>query len=163
MNELLAVIVSAAIVDNIVFTKMLGLCPFIGLSKQTPLAAGVGVATTAVLTLACMVAWVFDAITPDGWQVLQPLAFITIVAVIVQMTEMLCRLFAPLLHRHLGVFLPLIATNCAVLGIMLLTLRDASASVAGLVFLSPCFVWRPSANASLRRGSPLFFREHRWR
>ena len=128
MSELLAIIATAAIVDNIVFSKMLGLCPFIGLSKQPSLAAGVGTATTIVLTLACMAAWIFSAITPDNWQILQPLAFIVIVACLVQIMELSCRLFFPLLHRHLGVFLPLIATNCAILGIMLLALRGATPS-----------------------------------
>ena len=118
------VIATAAIADNIVLAKMLGLCPFIGLSKRLNVAVGIGVATTAVLTAACMMSWGVDKLLPPSLLVLRPLVFIAIVAAVVQAVEMLVRLYAPLLHRHLGVFLPLIATNCAVLGVMLIALRE---------------------------------------
>ena len=123
MSAFAAMVVTAALAENIVLAKMLGLCPFIGLSRRLDVAIGVGLATTAVLTLACAIAWGLNALLPAPLLVLRPLLFIAVVAVAVQSAEMALRLFLPLLHRTLGVFLPLIATNCAVLGIMLLLVQ----------------------------------------
>lgn len=124
MSEIIAVVLAAALADNILFAKMLGLCPFINLSKRVETAAGIGAATFVVLTVSCMAAWALNAALPDSWAALRPLLFIAVVACLVQVAEILTRLAAPLLHRRLGVFLPLIATNCAVLGVMLLAVRD---------------------------------------
>lgn len=127
MSEFFAVVIVAALVDNIVLAKMLGLCPFIGLSKRLDVAVGVGAATTVVLTVACALAWGLNILLPPAFIALRPLVFITVVAAAVQAVEMFMRLAMPLLHRTLGVFLPLIATNCAVLGIMLLITQQEDA------------------------------------
>lgn len=128
MSAFTATVLAAAIADNIVLGRMLGLCPFIGLSKRIDIATGVGIATTAVLTTACMLAWCIDRLLPPSLGPLRPLIFIALVACTVQATEMLIRLTLPRLHRALGVFLPLIATNCAVLGVILLALHPPSTS-----------------------------------
>lgn len=132
MDEFFAIIISAAVVDNIVLAKMLGLCPFISLSKRLSLAVGVGVVTTFILTAAVMMIYAVEVLIGGvaGLQPLRPLVFIALIAVAVQAVEILMRVFLPLLHRSLGVFLPLVATNCAVLGVVLLALRDYPASFA---------------------------------
>ena len=122
----IAVIVAAALADNIVLAKMLGLCPFAGLSRRLDVAFGVGCATLAVLTLACAAAWLADYFLLDGIPALRPAVFIAVVAALVQFAELTTRIKFPVLHRALGVYLPLVATNCAVLGVMLLALAPDS-------------------------------------
>ena len=117
-----AVIAAAALADNIVLSKMLGLCPFAGLSRRLDVAFGVGCATLAVLTFACAVAWLADYFLLANAPALRPAVFIAVVAALVQFAELLMRMRFPVLHRALGVYLPLVATNCAVLGVMLLAL-----------------------------------------
>ena len=117
-----AVIAAAALADNIVLAKMLGLCPFTGLSRRLDVAFGVGCATLAVLTLACAVAWLADFFLLAQVPALRPAVFIAVVAALVQFAEIVMRIQLPILHRALGVYLPLVATNCAVLGVMLLAL-----------------------------------------
>ena len=117
-----AVIAAAALADNIVLAKMLGLCPFTGLSRRLDVAFGVGCATLAVLTLACAVAWLADFFLLNQAPALRPAVFIAVVAALVQFAEIVMRIQFPILHRALGVYLPLVATNCAVLGVMLLAL-----------------------------------------
>ena len=127
MSDIATLIVVAALADNIVLSKMLGLCPFIGTSKQPTIAAGVGVATMAVLTAAAAAAFAVDEwITIPAWR---PLVFIALAAGMVQAAELFLKLFLPLLHRALGLYLPLIATNCAVLGIMLLAAQKPPESI----------------------------------
>ena len=128
MSAFFAVVIATALADNIVLTRMLGLCPFIGLSKRLDVATGVGLATTVVLTSACALAWGLDQLLPPALTMLRPLLFITIIACAVQGIEMFLRLTLPLMHRTLGIYLPLIASNCAVLGIMLLTLDTPAKS-----------------------------------
>lgn len=117
-----AVVAAAALADNIVLAKMLGLCPFAGLSRRVEVAVGVGCATWAVLVAACAVAWLADHFLLAGFPALRPAVFIAVVAALVQFAELVLRVRWPLLHRALGVYLPLVATNCAVLGVMLLAL-----------------------------------------
>ena len=131
MSAFVSAVIVAALAENIVLTKMLGLCPFIGLSRRMEVAVVVGIATTAVLTLACAIAWGLQQVLPPSLAVLRPLVFIAVVATAVQATEMVLRLTLPLLHRVLGVFLPLIAVNCAVLGVMLLALQGQAGEPAG--------------------------------
>ncbi|MCH9705265.1 MAG: electron transport complex subunit RsxA [Proteobacteria bacterium] len=133
MSAFIAVVITAALADNIVLGKMLGLCPFISLSRRLDIALGVGVATTAVLTVACALAWCLEGLLPEAFAPLRPLIFIAVVACAVQATTMLMQLTLPLIHRMLGVFLPLIATNCAILGIMLLSLQQENASFTQVV------------------------------
>lgn len=117
-----AVIAAAALADNIVLAKMLGLCPFAGLSRRLDVAFGVGCATLAVLTFACAAAWLADYFLLADAPALRPAVFIAVVAALVQFAETVMRIKFPVLHRALGVYLPLVATNCAVLGVMLLAL-----------------------------------------
>ena len=126
MNDLTVLIVTAALADNIVLSKMLGLCPFIGLSQRKEVAVGVGGATLVVLTAATAVAYAVNA-----WlelPALRPLVFIALAACMVQGAEIFCRLFSPLLYKALGLYFPLIATNCAVLGVMLLAVEKSPES-----------------------------------
>ncbi len=137
MSDVFLLIIATAVADNIILTSMLGLCPFISLSKQMPIAVGVGVVTTFVLALSCAIAWGIHQLLPTALAPILPLLLITVIACIVQITELLMRLYTPKQHRLLGVFLPLIATNCAVLGSVLLILRQdpphslLSATIAG--------------------------------
>lgn len=114
-----ALVFTAAIAENIVLAKMLGLCPFAGLSRRLDVAIGVGAATCAVLTLASVAAHYANMLI-IGLPLLRPMVFIAIASGAVAAAELLMRLFAPVMHRALGLYLPLIATNCAVLGVMLL-------------------------------------------
>ena len=127
-----AIIAAAALAENIVLAKMLGLCPFAGLSRRLSVAVGVGLATTVVLTISAAAAWFLETALLRTWSpthsaVLQPALFIALAACFVQAAELIMRIAMPLMHRMLGVYLPLIATNCAVLAIMLLTARQPDA------------------------------------
>ncbi len=124
MNSLVAVIIAAALAENIVLTKMLGLCPFAGLSRRTDVAVGVGLATCAVLAVASFLAFWADAFLLADFPLLRPLVFITAASAAVAAAELIMRLFFPRMHRALGLYLPLIATNCAVLGAMLIAVRE---------------------------------------
>ena len=133
MDGAVGLIVATALADNLVLTYLLGLCPLIGLSKRLPVAIGVGAATTAVLIVSSALAWVVEWFLPPLLQPARPLLLIAVIACVVQITESLTRLYAPLMHRHLGIFLPLIATNCAVLGGVLIALREAGGRFADTI------------------------------
>jgi electron transport complex protein RnfA len=106
--------------------KFLGLCPFMGVSKKYETAIGMGLATTFVLTLSSILSYVLDhfLLRPLGLEYLRTITFILAIAVVVQFTEMIIRKHSPLLYNILGIFLPLITTNCAVLGVALLTVQQ---------------------------------------
>ncbi len=127
MTEYLLLFVSTVLVNNFVLVKFLGLCPFMGVSKKLTTAIGMGIATTFVLTVASVCSWVVNSfiLQPLGLAWLRTLAFIFVIAVVVQLTELMVRQTSPLLHRLLGIFLPLITTNCAVLGVALLNIYQA--------------------------------------
>ncbi len=118
MKELILVIVGAALVNNIILSQFQGLCPFLGVSKKTETAAGMGAAVIFVITLASFVASVIYkfVLTPLNITYLQTIAFILVIAALVQFVEMFLKKSMPSLYQALGVFLPLITTNCAVLG-----------------------------------------------
>jgi len=122
MTSYLFVILGAVLVNNVVLVRILGLCPFMGVSKKLETAVGMGAATTFVLTLGCGTSYLIDhyVLTPAGLEYLRTLAFIVIIAAIVQVTELVIQKTSPLLHQVLGIYLPLITTNCAVLGVPLL-------------------------------------------
>lgn len=122
MTDYLLLFVGTVLVNNFVLVKFLGLCPFMGVSKKLETAMGMGLATTFVMTLASICAWWIDTwiLIPLGLIYLRTLAFILVIAVVVQFTEMVVRKTSPALYRLLGIFLPLITTNCAVLGVALL-------------------------------------------
>ena len=119
-------ILGAALVNNVVLAKFLGLCPFMGVSGRIEGALGLGLATTLVLTLASSLAWLAEyfVLRPLDAPALRTLTYIFIIAVAVQSTELLMRRFTPLLHQWLGIYVPLITTNCAVLGTALLSSRE---------------------------------------
>lgn len=122
MTSYLFVIIGAVLVNNVVLVRILGLCPFMGVSKKLETAVGMGAATTFVLTLGCGTSYLVDhyVLMPAGVEYLRTLAFIVIIAAIVQVTELVIQKTSPVLHQVLGIYLPLITTNCAVLGIPLL-------------------------------------------
>lgn len=118
-------LISAILVNNFVLVQFLGLCPFMGVSNKLETAIGMSSATTFVLTLASICSWLtFEwLLKPLGLEYLRTISFILVIAVVVQFTEMVVRKTSPLLYKVLGVFLPLITTNCAVLGVALLNIN----------------------------------------
>ncbi len=135
-QELGLLFISAVLVNNFVLVQFLGLCPFMGVSGKLETAIGISAATTFVLTLAAACSWVTNAwiLVPLGLEYLQTIAFILVIAVVVQFTEMLLAKSSPMLHRVLGVYLPLITTNCAVLGVALLNVNKEYGFLQSLVF-----------------------------
>lgn len=127
MTDYLLLLVGTVLVNNFVLVKFLGLCPFMGVSKKLETAIGMGLATTFVLTLASVCAWAVNAfiLVPLALEYLRTLAFILVIAVVVQFTELAVRKTSPALYRLLGIFLPLITTNCAVLGVALLNVNQS--------------------------------------
>ncbi|MCR8923929.1 electron transport complex subunit RsxA [Dasania sp. GY-MA-18] len=118
-------LISAVLVNNFVLVQFLGLCPFMGVSNKLETAIGMSSATTFVLTLASICSWLTYQwlLVPLGLEYLRTISFILVIAVVVQFTEMVVRKTSPLLYKVLGVFLPLITTNCAVLGVALLNIN----------------------------------------
>ncbi len=122
MLSYLAIIFSAILVNNIVFAQFLGICPFIGVSKNLDSAFGMGMAVTFVMVVATAVTWLLQhyVLLPLGVGYIQTIAFILVIAVLVQMLEIVMKKSSPGLYAALGVFLPLITTNCAVLGVAII-------------------------------------------
>ncbi|EUJ11393.1 electron transport complex, RnfABCDGE type, A subunit [Methylophilaceae bacterium 11] len=116
------ILISTVLVNNIVLVKILGLCPFMGVSKKLEASVGMAAATAFVLTLGSMTSWAINhyLLEPNHVEYLRTLSFIVVIAGVVQLTEMIMEKSFPLLYQMLGIFLPLITTNCAVLGIPLL-------------------------------------------
>ena len=136
MTSYLFVIIGAVLVNNVVLVRILGLCPFMGVSKKLETAVGMGAATTFVLTLGCGTSYLIDhyVLMPAGVEYLRTLAFIVIIAAIVQVTELVIQKTSPVLHQVLGIYLPLITTNCAVLGIPLLNVAMHHDLLESLLF-----------------------------
>lgn len=126
MLEYISIIVTAIFVNNIVFAQFLGICPFIGVSKKLSSAVGMGAAVTFVMLLATVVTWILQSycLDPLGLGFMQTIVFILVIAALVQMLEMILKKITPSLYMALGVFLPLITTNCAVLGVAIQVVRD---------------------------------------
>jgi len=135
MSDIFAILVGAILVNNFVLTQFLGLCPFMGVSNKVETAIGMSAATVFVLTLASACSYlVFHyLLLPLGLDYLRTLSFILVIAVVVTLTELIMHHVSPLLHRILGIFLPLITSNCAVLGVALLNINQ------GLNFLDSLF------------------------
>lgn len=125
MIEAWFILLSTVLVNNFVLVQFLGLCPFMGVSRKLDTSTGMALATTFVLTLAAASSWVVENVilAPLGLEYLRTLSFIVVIAAVVQLTEMWVRKSSPLLHEVLGIYLPLITTNCAVLGVALLNTR----------------------------------------
>lgn len=136
MTEYFLLLVSTVLVNNFVLVKFLGLCPFMGVSSKVDTAIGMSFATTFVLTLASACSYLVDTflLAPLDLQYLRTLCFILVIAVVVQFTEMVVHKTSPVLYRLLGIFLPLITTNCAVLGVALLNVNEQHNFVQSIVY-----------------------------
>ncbi len=136
MSDYALILVGTILVNNFVLVKFLGLCPFMGVSRKLETAIGMGLATTFVLTLASVCSYLANTILlqPLGIEYLRTITFILIIAAVVQFTEMVVHKTSPLLHNVLGIFLPLIATNCAVLGVALLNAQHAHSLVESAIY-----------------------------
>jgi electron transport complex protein RnfA len=126
MTEYLLILISTIFVNNIVLVKFLGLCPFMGVSRKVETAIGMSAATTFVLTLSAVLSYMVNnwVLAPLELEYLRTIAFIITIAAVVNFTEMVVHKTSPLLHNVLGIFLPLITTNCAVLGVALLNIQE---------------------------------------
>ncbi len=136
MLEYIAVIFSAILVNNIVFSQFLGICPFIGVSKNLESAFGMGMAVTFVMAVATAVTWLLQhyVLVPLGLVYVQTISFILVIAVLVQMLEIMMKKVSPSLYAALGVFLPLITTNCAVLGVAIIVAQKDFGFLYSLVY-----------------------------
>ncbi len=136
MTHYLFLLIGAVLVNNVVLVKILGLCPFMGVSKKLGTAYGMGAATTFVLTLGTGASYVIDQylLVPFGLEYLRIISFIVTIAAIVQLTELIVAKTSPALHQVLGIYLPLITTNCAVLGVPLLGIANKLDFVESLLF-----------------------------
>jgi len=134
--EFLLIIVSAALVNNFVLVKFLGLCPFLGVSSSVESAVGMSLATAFVLTLAAVASYLITrwVLEPLELMYLSTVSFIVVIAALVQLTELFMRRTAPVLHRVLGIYLPLITSNCAVLGVALLNVREQHSLVESALY-----------------------------
>ena len=135
MRELLMIAIGSAIVNNVVLSQFLGLCPFLGVSKKINTAAGMGGAVIFVLTLSSlMTSLIYQFIlVPTGMEFLQTIVFILVFAALVQLVEMFMKKILPPLYQALGVYLPLITTNCAVLGVAISNVQDGYNVLEGVV------------------------------
>ena len=138
MIEAWFILLSTVLVNNFVLVQFLGLCPFMGVSRKLDTSTGMALATTFVLTLAAASSWVVEnaILAPLGLEYLRTLSFIVVIAAVVQLTEMWVRKSSPLLHEVLGIYLPLITTNCAVLGVALLNTRRELDFAQAVFYLS---------------------------
>jgi len=136
MTEYALILVSTVLVNNFVLVKFLGLCPFMGVSRKLETATGMGLATTFVLTLSAVCSYLVNEylLAPLGLEYLRTIAFILVIAVVVQFTEMVVHKTSPLLYQVLGIFLPLITTNCAVLGVALLNTQAQHGFIESAVY-----------------------------
>ena len=136
MTEFLLLLISTVLVNNFVLVQFLGLCPFMGVSGKLETAIGMSMATTFVLTIASMCSYLVEQylLVPLDIQYLRTLSFILVIAVVVQFTELVVHKTSPTLYRLLGIFLPLITTNCAVLGVALLNVNKQHDFVASIIY-----------------------------
>jgi electron transport complex protein RnfA len=134
--EYILIFISAIFVNNIVLSQFLGICPFLGVSKKVETAMGMGAAVAFVMTLATIVTYLLQIylLNPNGLQYLQTLAFILVIAALVQMVEIVLKKVSPALYQALGIFLPLITTNCAVLGVAILVIQKDFSLMESVVY-----------------------------
>ena len=135
VKDLLVILIASSLVNNVVLSQFLGLCPFLGVSKKTNTATGMGVAVIFVITLASAVAGAIYQylLVPLDITYLQTIVFILVIAALVQFVEMFLKKFIPSLYQSLGVYLPLITTNCAVLGVALTNVQKSYGILTGIV------------------------------
>jgi electron transport complex protein RnfA len=136
MTDLILILIGTVLVNNFVLARFLGLCPFMGVSKNLEAAAGMSLATAFVLTLSSAVSYLLHQylLVPLDLEYLRTISFILVIAASVQFTEIMVRRLSPLLDQVLGIFIPLIATNCAVLGVALLNVQQAKGFVQSVFF-----------------------------
>lgn len=134
--EYILIFISAIFVNNIVLSQFLGICPFLGVSKKVETAMGMGAAVAFVMTLATIVTYLLQIylLNPNGLQYLQTLAFVLVIAALVQMVEIVLKKVSPALYQALGIFLPLITTNCAVLGVAILVIQKDFSLMESVVY-----------------------------
>ena len=135
MNTYLTILVGSLLVNNFVMNKFLGICPFLGVSKKFDTALGMGLAVTFVMTLASFVSWLVEhfLLMPLDLTYLRTIAFILVIAVLVQVVEMALKKMSPSLYQALGVYLPLITTNCTILGVTILNLDNGYNFIESIV------------------------------
>ena len=136
MKELIVILMSAVLVNNYVLSKFLGICPFLGVSKKVDTAVGMGIAVTFVMGLASAITWLVNTyiLVPLDLMYMQTVAFILVIASLVQFIEMFLQKAMPTLYTALGVYLPLITTNCAVLGVALLNIQNNYNFISSVVY-----------------------------
>ena len=136
MTDLILILIGTVLVNNFVLVRFLGLCPFMGVSKNLEAAAGMSLATAFVLTLSSAVAYLLHEylLVPLDLQYLRTISFILVIAASVQFTEIMVKRLSPLLDQVLGIFIPLIATNCAVLGVALLNVQESKGFIQSVFF-----------------------------
>lgn len=136
MTEFLLLLIGTVLVNNFVLVQFLGLCPFMGVSGKLETAIGMSMATTFVLTLASLSSYLVEhyLLLPLGIEYLRTLSFILVIAVVVQFTELVVHKTSPTLYRLLGIFLPLITTNCAVLGVALLNINQQHNFIESVIY-----------------------------
>lgn len=134
--SLILLFVGVVLVNNFVLARFLGICPFLGVSKQTETALGMGFAVVFVMTVASVVTWVIHQaiLEPFDIEYLQTIAFILVIAALVQLVEIVMQKVSPLLYQALGIYLPLITTNCAVLGVAILNIQKQQGFLETLFF-----------------------------
>ena len=140
MKELIVILMSAILVNNYVLNKFLGICPFLGVSKKSDQAVGMGAAVIFVMLVATAATWPIYTflLAPNGLEYLQTIVFILVIAALVQFVEIFLKKFIPALHKSLGVYLPLITTNCAVLGVTINNITDEYTFIESMVSSLGC-------------------------
>ena len=136
MGTFMMVIIMAVFVNNFVLVQFLGICPFLGLSKKTPSAVGMGVAVTVVMTITCLITYPIYTyiLIPLGLEYMEIIVFIFVIAALVQMIEKVIKKFSPPLYKAMGIYLPLITTNCAVLGAAMLNIQEGHNFIESVVY-----------------------------
>ncbi|MCH5177443.1 MAG: electron transport complex protein RnfA, partial [Prevotellaceae bacterium] len=134
--EYILIFITAIFINNVVLSQFLGICPFLGVSKKISTASGMGLAVTFVLTLATIVTYLIQkfVLDPNNLGYLQTIAFILVIAALVQMVEIILKKVSPSLYQALGVFLPLITTNCCILGVAILVIQKDYNLLQGVVY-----------------------------
>ena len=131
-----AIVIGAVFVNNVVLAQFLGICPFLGVSSKVETSLGMGAAVTFVMAIASVVAWLLQTylLVPFGIEYMQTIVFILVIAALVQMVEIILKKVSPALYQALGIFLPLITTNCAVLGVAILMIQKEFSLLQGVVY-----------------------------
>ena len=133
---LFAIIIGAIFVNNVVLSQFLGICPFLGVSSKVETSLGMGMAVTFVMALSAVVTWLLNTfiLVPFGIEFMQTIVFILVIAALVQMVEIVLKKVSPSLYQALGIFLPLITTNCAVLGVAIIMIQKDFSLLTGVIY-----------------------------